>query len=362
MSTEIPLPTGSYVTNDPRGSSKRLVGCFSEQMDTTSPADSKSKAVPIMLRRAPGTQQFAVVYAPGPVVITMTAGFSAPVLSATLAGTEIELSWTDADTVTSFELYRSLTGSDFTLYQTFASNVTSYNDTGLTPGQEYYYYVVGINGATSSANSNIVDNTIAVPTTPVLSFTPADLEADLSWTASTVQGSTIANYYLYRGVNGATPTLYQTLGDVTSYDDTGLTANDTYVYYVYAESADSRTSANSNSVSTTLTPALQSFTLQFYNDEESDGGEYGNGTSFEPGVAINVGTLVSGGGINGLGIASVAVFNDGGALVLPVCSKIRICNKSVHVADFVLVYNYLYRCQWTLTNTDRSEPRELPNR
>jgi hypothetical protein len=52
-----PLPVGSYVTQDPRASCKRLVGCFSEAVAQDAPDDSRSKASPVTLRRMPGIRQ-----------------------------------------------------------------------------------------------------------------------------------------------------------------------------------------------------------------------------------------------------------------------------------------------------------------
>ena len=61
MSTRVPLPTGSYVTQDPQASCKRLVGAFSEIMAQTSPTDSKNQIPPIAIRRMPGITSFASI-------------------------------------------------------------------------------------------------------------------------------------------------------------------------------------------------------------------------------------------------------------------------------------------------------------
>lgn len=54
MSTEVPLPIGSWTTSDPRGSNRKLLNCFSEITPQTTATDSKSKAIPILLRRWAG--------------------------------------------------------------------------------------------------------------------------------------------------------------------------------------------------------------------------------------------------------------------------------------------------------------------
>lgn len=64
MATQVPIPTGSYRLPDPRASCRDLINCFSEQapQDTLggqATGDSKQKAPPIILRRAPGIKAFA---------------------------------------------------------------------------------------------------------------------------------------------------------------------------------------------------------------------------------------------------------------------------------------------------------------
>lgn len=54
MSTEVPLPIGSYTDNDPRASNAKLINCLSEFGPQSTPADSKSKVLPIILRRWAG--------------------------------------------------------------------------------------------------------------------------------------------------------------------------------------------------------------------------------------------------------------------------------------------------------------------
>lgn len=59
--TPIPLPTCSYVSQDPQASCKRLVNCFAEQVDGSPyvPLSTKdSNLPPIVLRRLPGITKF----------------------------------------------------------------------------------------------------------------------------------------------------------------------------------------------------------------------------------------------------------------------------------------------------------------
>lgn len=54
MATTIPLPLGSYQSQDLRASCKRLVGCFSEATEPDAQTDVKNKVEPAVLRRMAG--------------------------------------------------------------------------------------------------------------------------------------------------------------------------------------------------------------------------------------------------------------------------------------------------------------------
>lgn len=57
---QIPIPTGSYRLPDPRASVRRLLNCFAELAPQTNLVnDSKQKAPPTILRRAPGITAFS---------------------------------------------------------------------------------------------------------------------------------------------------------------------------------------------------------------------------------------------------------------------------------------------------------------
>lgn len=103
-------------------------------------------------------------------------------------------------------------------------------------------------------------------------------EVDLSWTAATIAGSTIANYYLYHQVDGGGFTLLATLSAVTlAYVDLTVSPGHTYNYYVFARPVVGSDSANSNTVTEVISANLWT---------QVDGGVFVPTTSTATGVAV----------------------------------------------------------------------------
>jgi Carbohydrate family 9 binding domain-like/Fibronectin type III domain len=97
----------------------------------------------------------------------------------------------------------------------------------------------------------IVDATApTAPTNPVLTVVSSS-QITVSWTAST--SVDVAKYRIYRGTNGATPTLLTT-DSGSPYQDTGLTAGTSYTYQLSAVDAAGNESAKTSPVSATTTP------------------------------------------------------------------------------------------------------------
>jgi fibronectin type 3 domain-containing protein len=114
---------------------------------------------------------------------------------------------------------------------------TSYTDSAVTGGTAYFYKVSASNLAGEGARSNELSATPAgVPGAPTLnSATPGNGSVDVAWSApSSNGGSAITGYDLYRSTSSGTETLYQALGVVTSYHDTGVSNGTTYFYKVSA--------------------------------------------------------------------------------------------------------------------------------
>jgi len=129
-------------------------------------------------------------------------------------------------------------------------NMTSYNVTGLSASTTYYYRVRAYNGCATSSNSN-VKNVQTTPCTPAAPTTQnATNVTASSFTAnwSSVSGAT--DYRLDISTSNSFSTYvpgYQNLsvGNMTTYNVTGLSANTTYYYRVRAYNG-CATSPNSN--------------------------------------------------------------------------------------------------------------------
>jgi fibronectin type 3 domain-containing protein len=103
------------------------------------------------------------------VATATTAGVSLPAapsnLTATVVSTtEIDLSWqSNSSNATGFRILRSKNGNHFKYLASVGGSVTTYKDTGLTPGTTYYYRVQADNAAGYSAPSNVATATTATP-------------------------------------------------------------------------------------------------------------------------------------------------------------------------------------------------------
>src|SRR5206468_2263552 len=100
---------------------------------------------------------------------TTTAAQSAPAAPSNLTATavstsEIDLAWqANSSNAASFRIQRSRDGIHFAYLASVGGKVTTYKDTGLTPGTTYYYRVRAHNTAGYSAPSNVATATTATP-------------------------------------------------------------------------------------------------------------------------------------------------------------------------------------------------------
>jgi len=138
-------------------------------------------------------------------------------------------------------------------------NVTAYNVTGLTSGTTYYYQVRAVNSCGTSVSSG----TITYATSPATPSAPtanagtaaACTQITANWTASVNASSyrldvstvnTFASYVAgFQDLN---------VGNVTTYNVTGLTAGTTYYYQVRAVNS-CGTSVSSGTITYATSPA-----------------------------------------------------------------------------------------------------------
>jgi chitodextrinase len=174
--------------------------------------------------------------------------------------TEVNLSWspaTDNVVVAGYRIYR-----DGVLLISVAG--TTHQDAGLAPSTMYSYNVDAVDGDgnVSPLSPTATVTTLALPDTTAPS-TPTNLTAtavsssqiNLSWTAST-DNLAVTAYRIFR--NG---TLIDTVGNVTTYQNTGLNAGTTYSYRIRALDAagnvsglSAQASATTQSVADTSAP------------------------------------------------------------------------------------------------------------
>ncbi|WP_457616028.1 endonuclease [Lutibacter sp.] len=179
---------------------------------------------------------------------------TAPTAPTNLVGTNItnttvDLSWTastDNVGVTSYAIYK-----DGVFLASSATN--SYTVTGLTQNTTYSFVVYAKDAAANTSpasntlsitTTNIIDNQAPTAIVDLAAANTTNSSTDLSWSAST-DNVGVSGYDVYQ--NGT----YLATTATNSYAVTGLTANTTYSFIVYAKDAAGNTSAASNTVSIT---------------------------------------------------------------------------------------------------------------
>jgi chitodextrinase/PKD repeat protein len=190
---------------------------------------------------------------PGSTAPDTTAPSTPTGLTATAASSsQINLSWTAATDnvgVTGYNVYRG-GGQIATL-----GAVTTFQNNGLTASTTYSYTVQAFDavGNLSAPSSSASATTQAPAVDTTLPSTPAGLTAtaasssqiNLSWTSAT-DNVGVTGYNVYRG-----GIQIATLGAVTTFQNTGLTASTTYSYTVRAFDAAGNVSAPSSSAGAT---------------------------------------------------------------------------------------------------------------
>ena len=178
-----------------------------------------------------------------------------------VSSTQINLTWTDSDnTETGFKIERC-TGVecvDFAQIATVGANITSYSNAGLTASTSYSYRVRAYNTAGDSDYSNTI--TAATQAAPALPAAPTNLVAaafsksqiNLTWT----DNSNNETGFRIERCKGATCTNFTQIATVGSnintFSNTGLAANTSYRYRVYAYNANGNSAYSNIATAKTL--------------------------------------------------------------------------------------------------------------
>lgn len=150
----------------------------------------------------------------------------------------IALSWSDnSNDEDGFTIQRSSNGSTWSALASAGSNVTSYNNTGLSAGSTWYYRVQAYVGAETSAWSNTANATTlqSPPATPtgMNAVAVSVSQINLNWVD---QAGNESGYRVERSANGSSgwSQLASKGANTTTHSDTGLSANTEYFYRVVA--------------------------------------------------------------------------------------------------------------------------------
>jgi len=201
---------------------------------------------------------------------TTTVAVTVPVAPSSLSAsaqssTQIFLTWADnSNNETGFQVLRATSsGGPFSSVYTSASNVTSYNDSGLASGVTYYYRVSAFNGAGSSSYTSASATTTATaPTAPsALNATGVSTsQIDLTWSDNS-NNETGFRVQRATSLNGNYNTITTTSANATSYSVTGLSSGTTYYFRVSAVNAAGNSNSTSASATTLVAPPAAPSTL-----------------------------------------------------------------------------------------------------
>ena len=166
---------------------------------------------------------------------------------ATASTGKIDLSWSSVATATSYNIYRGIASGSLSQ---LVSNVTStsYSDTSVTDGTQYYYAIRTFNGAESVDSTQVTGKSIAA-------FSISSLSAPSS-TSLIVDWSTPAGAASFDVLYRTTPTgTYTTLSNkIAPLTITGLSGNTTYYVAIKAKNAIGSSTSTQTADVSQLTP------------------------------------------------------------------------------------------------------------
>ena len=216
-------------------------GMLVEGKDGKVPAGAIAAAVAVIVVIAA-----FIVLMPKPSAPTVDEPPSAPQgLSAVPGDRMVSLSWkapahSGSTAVKNYRVYRGgAAGAESFLAE--VGTMLTYNDSGLTNGQVYYYKVSAANsvgeGQRSGEANAMPNGSASAPSEPRnLQARAASAQVSLTWDPpASTGGSPVTNYRVYRGSAPGQETLLIELGDTSGYTSTGLINGQTYSFTVSAK-------------------------------------------------------------------------------------------------------------------------------
>jgi probable HAF family extracellular repeat protein len=159
----------------------------------------------------------------------------------------LSLSWSASPGATSYNVKR-WNGTAYSIVGTVAG--TTYQNSGIPSSQANLYVVSAFNAYGESANSDPAYSLPAPPTNLTAATGKGKGAIDLKWKASTAWN--VTQYRIYRSTTKSGGyTLRATVGQFTSFTDSGLAAKATYYYVVTAVNGLGREGVYSNQASAT---------------------------------------------------------------------------------------------------------------
>ncbi|MCK5039315.1 MAG: PQQ-binding-like beta-propeller repeat protein, partial [Thermoplasmata archaeon] len=162
-------------------------------------------------------------------------------LTADAGDSFVSLTWDppkEETAILNYNIYRGTSSGGEVLLATIG-DILWFNDTSVTNGQTYYYYVTAVNAEREGLPSNEVNATPGIPTVPLdLQATPGDTVVHLTWNPPMDDGGLgITNYNIYRGTMSGGEVYLTMIGNVLNYDDGAVANGQTYYYKVAAVNA-----------------------------------------------------------------------------------------------------------------------------
>lgn len=204
---------------------------------------------------------------------TQTKSTEASNLSADFsAEDEVSLSWGAADDETEYNVLRAessgASAADYSTVATIAAGSTSYTDTGLEDGENYFYRVEVVYSGTNSLSAEVSGVTVLPGPTDTALDAGTEDEVVVSWTRN--DDSADGDVEILRSTDGTAGSVVATLAnDATSYTDTPVADGEKY-YYTVRRNTDHASTDGAQVSAVTVLPAPSGLTIDALNGDDVD--------------------------------------------------------------------------------------------